>query len=121
MFGDWFSKGDPDTNLPYRFPIVTLNISKNENGEITDQDFLDWASKVNLNTGCFNIYVNIGSKIASCCRLVNDVERMQYRADTFGNGGLSIGSHRVVTINLPRIAERCTDIEPFRKYTTPNM
>ena len=113
MFGDWFSKGDPDTNLPYRFPIVTLNISKNENGEITDQDFLDWASKVNLNTGCFNIYVNIGSKIASCCRLVNDVERMQYRADTFGNGGLSIGSHRVVTINLPRIAERCTDIDHF--------
>lgn len=113
IFGDWFSKGDPDTGLPYRFPIVTLNILKNENGEIPDQDFLDWTSKVNLDTGCFNIYVNSGSKIASCCRLVNDVERMQYRADTFGNGGLSIGSHRVVTINLPRIAERCTDTDHF--------
>jgi anaerobic ribonucleoside-triphosphate reductase len=99
--------------LPSGIVTHNCNIACNENGEITDQDFLDWTSKVNLSTGCFNIYVNSGSKIASCCRLVNDVERMQYRADTFGNGGLSIGSHRVVTINLPRIAERCTDIDHF--------
>ncbi|MBC9786576.1 anaerobic ribonucleoside-triphosphate reductase, partial [Heliobacterium chlorum] len=51
-----------------------------------------------------NIYANEGSKIAMCCRYVNDTERMSYRADSFGNGGLSIGSHRVVTINFPRLA-----------------
>lgn len=106
LFGEWFSNGDPNTGLPYRFPIVTLNISKDKNGSIIDQDFLDWSSKVNINTGCFNIYVNSGNKISSCCRLVNDMERMQYRSDTFGNGGLSIGSHRVVTINLPRAARK---------------
>jgi len=113
LFGCWFSKGDPNTGLPYRFPIVTLNISKNSDGTIIDQDFLDWASNANISTGCFNIYVNSGNKISSCCRLVNDMERMQYRADTFGNGGLSIGSHRVVTINLPRIARKSKDITDF--------
>ena len=104
LFCEWFAKGDPETKLPYRFPIATINISCDENKNILDTDFLDWVSKVNLNTGCFNIYVNSGTKIASCCRLINDGSRMAARADAFGNGGSNIGSHRVVTINLPRIA-----------------
>lgn len=104
LFGEWFAKGDPVTGLPYRFPVCTINISKDDNGVIKDTDFLDWVCRVNIEKGCFNIYVNDGHKVASCCRLVNDLERMQYRADSFGNGGLSIGSHRVCTINLPRIA-----------------
>lgn len=104
IIGNWFSEGDPNTGLPYRFPIMTLNISRDENNNIIDRKFLDWVSNVNLKTGCFNMYANPGNKIASCCRLINDSDRMPFRADTFGNGGLSLGSHRVVTINLPRIA-----------------
>lgn len=116
LFGEWFAKGDPASGLPYRFPVVTLNISKDENGKIIDQDFLKWASRANLPKGCFNIYVNDGHKIASCCRLVNDTERMQYRQDSFGNGGLNIGSHRVVTVNLPRVALKANgDKELFKK------
>ena len=103
IFGEWFSKGDPATGLPYRFPVVTLNISKSDEGKIIDGNFLGWSCNVNLAKGCFNIYVNDGQKIASCCRLVNDLERMKFRMDSFGNGGLNIGSHRVVTMNLPRV------------------
>lgn len=114
LFGEWFSIGDPVGKLPYRFPIVTLNISKDENGNIIDQEFLEWSSKINIGTGCFNIYVNDGHKIASCCRLLNDMDRMQYKTDTFGNGGMNIGSHRVVTVNLPRIAIKSKgDIKDF--------
>jgi ribonucleoside-triphosphate reductase len=116
LFGEWFSKGDPASGLPYRFPVCTLNISKDKDGKIQDQDFLEWTCNVNLEKGCFNIYVNDGHKIASCCRLVNDMERMQFRADSFGNGGLNIGSHRVVSINLPRIALKANgDREIFDK------
>jgi anaerobic ribonucleoside-triphosphate reductase len=102
LFGEWFAKGDPVTQLPYRFPIVTLNLHVNEQREIEDKDFLDWAAAANIEKGCFNIYINEGNKIATCCRLSN--EFTQARADSFGNGGLNVGSHRVVTINLPRIA-----------------
>jgi anaerobic ribonucleoside-triphosphate reductase len=104
IFGEWFAKGDPISELPYRFPIVTINLSKDNDGNILDQDFLNWTCKVNLKRGCFNLYINDGSKIASCCRLINNKERMKYRIDSFGNGGLNIGSSRVVTVNLPRIA-----------------
>lgn len=114
IFGEWFSHGDPVSQMPYRFPIVTINLYCDENKNIVDKEFLDWASKVNTETGCFNIYVNSGHKIASCCRLVNDMERMKFRADTFGNGGLNLGSHRVVTVNLPRIALKSEqDMEGF--------
>jgi ribonucleoside-triphosphate reductase len=104
LFGEWFAKGDPVTGLPYRFPVCTINISKDSEGIIKDQDFLDWVAKTNIEKGCFNIYVNDGHKVASCCRLVNDFERMQFRTDSFGNGGMNIGSHRVITVNLPRVA-----------------
>jgi len=51
--------------------------------------------------------VNDGNaKVASCCRILNDFkELLKYRGiDSFGNGGINIGSARVATINLPRIA-----------------
>ena len=40
------------------------------------------------------------------CRLINDItELMKFKGiDSFGNGGVQLGSDRVVTINLPRIA-----------------
>lgn len=102
LFGEWFAKGDPKSGLPYRFPVVTVNLHKDAEGNVIDKDFLKWVSRTNIHKGCFNIYINDGYKVASCCRLVND--RSKLRADSFGNGGLNIGSHRVVTINLPRVA-----------------
>ncbi len=111
IFGNWFCKGDPSTGLPYRFPVVTLNISVDENRNILDPEFLEWASEVNIEKGVFNIYVNEGNKIATCCRLSNQFE--QVRADSFGNGGLNVGSCRVITLNLPRLALESEDEEQF--------
>ena len=104
IFMEFFSKGDPSTGLPYRFPVVTINFDKDENNEPVDKEFAMRAAHYNRAKGNFNIYCTDGTKVASCCRLVNDFERMEARQDSFGNGGLNIGSHRVVTINLPRIA-----------------
>ncbi|MBU1007863.1 anaerobic ribonucleoside-triphosphate reductase [Candidatus Dependentiae bacterium] len=101
IFCDWFSKGDPISGLPYRFPVVTLNLRTDKNQNILDKNALEYFSKINLENGCFNIYISSGNKIASCCRLVNDLELGG--CDSFGNGGISLGSHRVVTINLARL------------------
>lgn len=103
IFCDWFKKGDPITGFPYRFPIVTLNLRIDENRKIIDQRAFDYFSRINLEKGCFNIYISSGNKIASCCRLVNDLDLGG--CDSFGNGGISLGSHRVVTINLARLGK----------------
>lgn len=104
LFVEWFAEGDPSSGMPFRFPICTINIACRDDKTIIDDDFLSWISDINCKKGTFNIYVNSGNKIASCCRLTNDRTRMEARGDSFGNGGLNLGSHRVVTVNLPRIA-----------------
>jgi len=104
IFCNWFAKGDPTTGLPYRFPVVTLNLRIDEQKNIIDQRSFNYFSDINLDKGCFNIYISSGNKIASCCRLINDLEMVG--TDSFGNGGVSLGSHRVVTINLARLGKR---------------
>jgi len=103
IFCDWFHQGDPSINLPYRWPIVTLNLRVDERGNILDRESLEYFSRINLDKACFNIYISSGNKIASCCRLTNDLDLAG--TDSFGNGGVSLGSHRVVTINLARLGK----------------
>lgn len=109
IFCNWFKQGDPLTGLPYRFPVVTLNIRLDDKRQIIDHDAFDYFSSINLEKGCFNIYISSGNKVASCCRLTNDLDLAGI--DSFGNGGISLGSHRVVTINLARIGKRAQNGE----------
>lgn len=101
IFCDWFALGDPSSGLPYRFPVVTLNLRVDDNGNVLDQKALEHYSKINLEKGCFNIYISSGNKVASCCRLTSDLDMAG--TDSFGNGGISLGSHRVVTLNIARL------------------
>lgn len=100
IFCDWFSKGDPTTGLPYRFPVCTLNIRIDANREVIDKDTFDYFCKINMGNSPFNVYISSGHKIASCCRLLSSYENC---FDSMGNGGTSLGSIRVCTLNLPRI------------------
>lgn len=103
LYCEWFSRGDPISHLPFRFPVTTINIMKDEENNIVDTDFLDYISKLNMERGVFNIYVNNGTKVVSCCRLVNSIDMLP-KLDSFANGAINLGSVRVITLNLPRIA-----------------
>jgi ribonucleoside-triphosphate reductase len=103
VFLNWFAKGDG--GIPYRFPIATINGTKDKNNNIVDKKFLKTIARCNTPLGCFNMHFAEGSKLAMCCRYINDPARMrQFGADSFGNGGLNIGSHRIVLLNIPRMA-----------------
>ena len=105
IFLHFFCKGDPSSGLPYRFPIVTVNFQTDSENKVKDRNTLKFISQVNTASGCLNIHSGNESKLAMCCRFTNDPKRMRLiNADTFGNGGLNIGSHRVVAIDIPRIA-----------------
>ena len=104
VFMHWFGEGAPNGE-PYRFPIVTANFTTSKDGDVMDTDFLKRVSGYNTPKGVFNIHSAETAKLASCCRLVNDPARMrEFNSDSFGNGGLNLGSARVVMVNLPRIA-----------------
>lgn len=113
LFGGFMSKGDPTSGVAYRFPITTFNISIDENNEVIDKEFLDWACEVNVDKGFANWYVNDGEKVASCCRMSNRVDGKKFKLDSFGNGGLNLGSIRCVTINLPDVAMEVVNSYPI--------
>lgn len=115
LFMEFMAKKDPLTGMPYRFPIATVNITIDK-GTIIDRDFLGLVAKYNTE-GLFNVYITDGiGKVASCCRLLSDVKQMRerQRSDVFGNGGLNIGSTRVCTINLARLAMEAEGFVEFR-------
>lgn len=106
IFLDEISKGC--RGVPFRFPVTTFNFALNENREFVDVAWLKQVSKY-LKTCKFNIYISKDvRKLASCCRLVNDVDALaKYSGvDSFGNGGVNIGSARVITLNLPHIVAK---------------
>jgi ribonucleoside-triphosphate reductase (formate) len=103
IFCGWFSKGH--NGIPHKFPVVTVNVAADADGNVIHEDYLERMMVYNKELCCFNFYV--GEKLASCCRLTSDLEEMRNNVrfnSGFGNGGLNIGSHRVVAINLHRIA-----------------
>lgn len=95
----------------------TLNTSKDDNGNALDQSFLKSICKRDI--AKYNIFCSSGTKIASCCRMINSKEMMDSFASQVnslgGGGSASIGSHRVVTINFQRIALECSSMEDYYK------
>lgn len=110
----------------FTFPVVTLAISiEEEEVEVRDKkvikskyldtEFVDWVSRVYPNKCIANIYVGKPNSFSSCCRMKNDYEKMKsgYH-NSFGVGGLSIGSSRVSGPNLVRIAFEIKRDNPTR-------
>ena len=100
---EFLCKGDPITKAPYRFPVVTVNFIKDKKtGKILDREFLDLVAKNNTR-GQMNIYVSDDArKYSLCCRYQPNISSFKF--DSFGNGGINVGSAKVLTINLNRIA-----------------
>lgn len=84
------------------YPITTACFSINENNEIQDEEFLNFISEQNLDFGFINIYAGKTSTISSCCRLQSDRDHQYF--NSLGSGSTKVGSHSVVTLNLPRLA-----------------
>lgn len=100
IFCNWFARGQlKDALLPYPFPVVTLNLKVSKNKEVIDQETFKYFCEININ-GLFNFFVSDSNKLASCCRVINN---LNVHMSVFGEGGVNIGSLRIVTVNLARI------------------
>ena len=127
IFGEVMDAGDPlHDNRPIEFPVCTVNFSRkvNEDGsvEFVDYDYVeDFCKKHDITR--YNIYLSEGQKIASCCRLINDVDLFDLggQVNSFGGSALSLGSHRVCTVNMRRIALMCDSWEDYKKRLLQKM
>lgn len=88
----------------FTFPILTFSLLYKD-GHFEDEEFARWASNHNIEWSDSNFFVsdNVGV-LSNCCRLLSDTKKLDAFINSIGGTALSVGSCRVSTINLVRIA-----------------
>ena len=88
----------------FTFPVLTFSLLYKD-GHFEDEEFAKWASKHNMRWSDSNFFVsdNVGV-LSNCCRLLSDTSKLNAFINSIGGTALSVGSCRVSTINLVRIA-----------------
>lgn len=88
----------------FTFPVLTFSLH-HKDGKFTDEEFARWASNHNRQWSDSNFFVNENVGILSnCCRLLSKTDELDPFINSIGGTALSVGSCRVSTINLMRIA-----------------
>ena len=88
----------------FTYPVLTYSLYYKD-GKFQDDEFARWASAHNIKWSDSNFFVsdNIGI-LSNCCRLLSDTKKLDAFINSIGGTALSVGSCRVSTINLVRIA-----------------
>lgn len=95
---------DIRTEQMFTFPVLTYSLLYKD-GKFQDEAFARWCSDHNVKWQDSNFFIsdNVGV-LSNCCRLLSDTSKLQGFINSIGGTALSIGSCRVSTINLARIA-----------------
>lgn len=88
----------------FTFPVLTYSLLYKD-GKFQDEEFARWSSTHNIEWSDSNFFVSgdVGV-LSNCCRLLSDTKKISGFINSIGGTALSIGSCRVSTINLVRIA-----------------
>jgi len=87
----------------FTFPVNTISLLK-VNGEFKDEEFARWACRHNMKWSDSNIFADSSvNSLSNCCRLKSNIENLGY-FNSIGSTALRVGSVKVSTINLARIA-----------------
>lgn len=105
LFFEYFNSINGKEGM-FTFPVMTLSLSLDQDGNYIDPDFKKWASKYNCTKSFSNVFIGEPDIYSSCCRLSNNIKKAGGLGfqNSFGVGGLSLGSHRVAVLNLARIS-----------------
>lgn len=88
----------------FTYPVLTYSLLY-QDGKFQDESFARWCSNHNIKWSDSNFFVsdNVGV-LSNCCRLLSDTKKLDAFINSIGGTALSVGSCRVSTINLVRIA-----------------
>ncbi|ODN30414.1 anaerobic ribonucleoside-triphosphate reductase [Fervidobacterium thailandense] len=108
----------------FTFPVLTASLLYKD-GKFVDEDSARFINKVNMKWQDTNWYISDSiDAVASCCRLTSSTRELKFKlgpeklagmSNSIGGSDLNIGSFKVVTINLPRIALETRNKEAFLK------
>ena len=85
------------------FPVLSMSLLRKD-GKFVDEEFAMWCCRHNMKWADSNFFVSEDiTSLSNCCRLISDVKNLGY-FNSVGGTALEVGSVKVNTINLARIA-----------------
>ena len=116
MFQKWYMEEMAKTRSEnmFTFPVSTISLLR-QNGKFVDEDFAKWAIKHNMQWSDSNLFVDSSvNSLSNCCRLKSDIKDLGY-FNSIGGTALKVGSVKVNTINLARLALDTNSEEEYLK------
>ena len=87
----------------FTFPVSTISLLR-QDGKFVDEEFAIWAVKHNMKWSDSNLFIDSSvNSLSNCCRLKSNIDDLGY-FNSIGGTALKVGSVKVNTINLARIA-----------------
>lgn len=87
----------------FTFPVLSISLLKKD-GKFKDEEFAHWAVKHNMRWSDSNLFIDDSvTSLSNCCRLKSDIKDLGY-FNSIGGTALKVGSVKVSTINLARLA-----------------
>lgn len=85
------------------FPVSTISLLR-VNGKFLDEEFAHWACEHNRQWNDSNLFIDDSvNSLSNCCRLKSNIEDLGF-FNSIGGTALKVGSVKVSTINLARLA-----------------
>lgn len=118
QFEKWFleeMKAIKDGGRMFTFPVNTISLLK-QDGKFVDEEFARWASNHNRAWNDSNFFCDSTvNSLSNCCRLKSDITELYF--NSIGGSALKVGSVKVSTINLARIAYETDGDEGWYLHT----
>jgi ribonucleoside-triphosphate reductase len=96
----------------FTFPVSTISLLRKE-GKFIDEEFAQWAIRHNMKWSDSNLFIDDNvSSLSNCCRLKSDIRDLGY-FNSIGGTALKVGSVKVCTINLARLALDTNTIDEY--------
>lgn len=96
------------------FPVLTYCLLRKD-GKFTNEEFAKWCCKHNMKWADSNFFISEDvTSLSNCCRLVSDIKNLGY-FNSIGGSALEVGSIKVNTINLARLAYMSKDKNDYLK------
>ena len=96
----------------FTFPVLTISLLR-KNGKFQDEAFARWGVEHNRIWSDSNLFIDDSvNSLSNCCRLKSNIEDLGY-FNSIGGTALKVGSVKVSTVNLARIALEAKNEEDY--------
>ena len=94
------------------FPVNSISLLR-KNGEFEDEEFARWAVAHNMKWNDSNLFIDDSvTSLSNCCRLKSNIADLGY-FNSIGGTALKVGSVKVSTVNLARLALEHQDEDEY--------